>query len=140
MVKRLLLWSGFGLLALAAVFGLHEWHWSHAAHHATGVITEMEARQDDQGQVIYYPHFRFQLPDGQIMQSVGIAGAQDDFAPGQKVPVIYRADDPERASIATTRQIFGLSIALAVIGTVIFDIGAVLWVVLKRREKLSAQH
>lgn len=138
-VKRLLLWAGVGLLALAAVFWLHEWRWSHAAQHASGVITEMEARQDDQGQVLYYPHFRFRLPDGQVMHSVGIAGAQDDFTPGQQVPVIYRAADPGRASIATTRQIFGLSIALAVIGTVIFDMGAVLWVILKRRAMRSAR-
>lgn len=138
-VKKMFLWAGLALLGLAACFWLHEWRWSHAAKHAMGTVTEMEARQDDQGQIIYYPHFRFALPDGQIMHSVGIAGAQDAFSAGQQVPVIYLAADPGRASIATTRQIFGLSIGLAVIGTVLFDLGAVLWIILRRRQIRAAR-
>ena len=127
--------AGVVLLLLAAGFWAHEFRWSRSADHATATVTEMEARQDAQGQVFYYPHLRFRLPGGEIVQSVSpIGGAPDAFSVGEQVPVKYDSADPQDAAIATKGTVYRMAIILGVLGTVLFDLGAVLWIVRRRRE------
>ena len=126
---------GVVLLLLGAGFWAHEWRWSHSAEHATATVTEMEARQDAQGQVFYYPHFRFRLPGGEIVQVVSSIGRKPDaFSAGEQVPVMYHAADPQQAAIATKGHVYAVAIILGVLGAVLFDLGAVLWIVRRRRQ------
>lgn len=126
---------GLVLLLLAAGFWAHEWRWSRSAQHATATITEMEARQDAQGEVFYYPHLRFRLPGGEIVQVVSSIGrAADAFSAGEQVPVMYHTADPQQAAIATKAHVYAVAIILGVVGIVLFDFGAVLWIVRRRRE------
>lgn len=132
--SRPLLVVGLGLLVLAAGFWVHERRWNLSAEHATGTVTEMEARQAPDGTVAYFPHFRFRLPGGGIIQVIAPGGASDAFSEGEQVPVRYYAADPQQASIATTKQVYGVAIVLGLLGVALFDLGAVLWIVHRRRE------
>lgn len=95
----------------------------------------MEARQAADGTVAYFPHFRFRLPGGEMVQVVSPTGREADaFTTGQQVPVRYRASDPHDAAIATRGQVYAVAIVQGVLGTALFDVGAVLWIVRRRRE------
>lgn len=122
-------------LALAAAFWVHEWRWSRSAERATGTITEMEARQIEEGAVAYFPHFRFRLPSGEIVQVVSRIGVEADaFSAGQVVPVLYRRADPKMALIATKTQLYGMSIGLGIAGVLLVNIGIVLFGWVRWRE------
>lgn len=130
----LLMWSGLVLLALAGCFGLREWMASRPFRHATGTITEMEARQDAQGNVAYFPHFRFRLPDDQLIQIVSARGVDlSAFSDREKVRLAYRTGDPQGAVIAPLASVYAVAMWLGIAGTVLFDLGAVVWVGRRKR-------
>ncbi|HEX4156733.1 MAG TPA: DUF3592 domain-containing protein [Acidobacteriaceae bacterium] len=131
---RALMWTGLVLLVLAGCFGLREWIASRPFQHATGTITEMEARQDAQGNVAYFPHFRFRLPDDQLIQIVSAKGVDlSTFSDRERVRLAYRAGDPQGAVIAPLASVYAVAMWLGITGTVLFDLGAVLWV--RRRQR-----
>lgn len=131
-----MMWVGCGLLLLAAGFWLPRWLWSRSMQHATGTVTETEARQDAQGNVAYFPHFRFRLPDEQLVQVVSAKGGDDSsFNAGEVVPVAYKAGDPQGAVLAPAKQVYRTAIALSITGVVLLDIGAGLWIKRRRRER-----
>jgi len=135
-VSRSLMWVGVILLVLAVGFWLPRWLWSRSMQHATGTVTETEARQDVQGNVAYFPHFRFRLPDGEIVQVVSAKGGDEStFSADEVVPVVYKAGDPQGAELAPAKQVYRTAIALAITGTVLLDIGAGLWIKRRRRER-----
>lgn len=135
MSSRLLLIVGLVLLLLAGGFWVHERRWKFSAEQATGTVTEMEARQAADGTVAYYPHVRFRLPGGEIVQVIAPkGGSADAFSDGEQVPVRYYAADPQRALIAPITQVYGVAITFGVVGTLLFDLGAVLWILRRRRE------
>jgi Protein of unknown function (DUF3592) len=132
-VEAVLLYTGVVLLCGAGIFWAREWARSRSFEHATATVTEMESRQDAQGNVAYFPHVRFRLPNGEIVQVVSAAGGDDSaFGVGEVVPVAYRAGDPRGASIATKWRVYSVAIVLGILGTVVFDLGAVLWIMRKR--------
>lgn len=134
---RLFLWVGIGFLVAAGCFWLHEWRQSRSFQHATATITEMEARQDAKGNIHYFAHFRFRLPDDQIVQVVSTQPRSDSsFDDRETVPVEFRAGDPAGAVLAPAGHVYRAAIIFGIVGTVLFDIGAVMWIKRRQREML----
>jgi hypothetical protein len=134
MASPWLLIAGVVLLMVAAGFWWRERTWSWLEPHATATITEDTAQQDAQGNVNYFPHFRFRLPDGEIVQVVSKKGSGSPaFDAGDVVPARYSAKDPEDATIETIWRVYTASIVLGVLGTILFDMGAGYFAWRKRR-------
>lgn len=105
--------------------------------HALGTVTEMEARQDAQGDISYFPHVRFRLPDDRIVQIVAANGVSSSaFNDRENVRVAYPAGDPENAVIAPTTYVYKAAIGFGIAGTVLFDLGALLWAKRRQRQML----
>jgi len=82
--------------------------------------------------VSYTPRLRFRTPSGEIQQVLAAQGSSDaEFAPGASVPVAWPAGEPLHAGIATPWRVYRAAIWLAILGTVLFDLG---WLL-----RLSAQ-
>jgi hypothetical protein len=137
---RVLLAVGMVALILAFYFWGRERRWSHAENHATATVIELDARLDAQGEVNYFPHFRFWLPNHELVQVNAATGSHPAaFSAGQRVTVRYTANDPQDATIMpSTGQIYEAAIVLGIAGVVMFDAGAVLWALDKRREMDTA--
>jgi hypothetical protein len=133
---RLLLGAGMVALILALYFWGRERRWSHAENHAVATVTELDAQLDAHGNVNYFPHFRFRRPNNELVQVSATRGSNPAaFSAGQKVTVRYIAGDPQDATIMpSTGKIYEPAILLGIVGVVMFDAGAVLWAIDKRRE------
>ena len=80
----------------------------------------------------YTPRLRFRTTSGEIEQVLAAQGSSDaEFAPGASVPVAWPAGEPQHAGIATLWRVYRAAIWLAILGTVLFDLG---WLL-----RLSAQ-
>jgi hypothetical protein len=89
---------------------------------------------DTQGEVNYFPHFRFRDGAGHVVQAVSAVGSNPaDFAAGEQVPVLYPAGEPARAEIATTGRVYFWAIALGLPGTLLFDAGVLLGILRRWR-------
>jgi len=131
-LARLLPGVGVALLALAAVFAGHSWWSDRALLHATAMVTENVATFAPGGGVSYTPRVRFRTPSGEIQQVLATPGRSDaEFAPGASVPVAWPAGEPQHAVIVTAWRVYRAAIWLAILGTVLFDLG---WLL-----RLSAQ-
>ena len=123
---------GVLLLALAAVAAGHSWWSDRAQLHATATVTENVATFASGGGVSYTPRLRFRTTSGEIEQVLAAQGSSDaEFAPGASVPVAWPAGEPLHAGIATPWRVYRAAIWLAILGTVLFDLG---WLL-----RLSAQ-
>jgi hypothetical protein len=131
---RVLLWVGIGLLVVAGCFWLHEWMGVRSLQRAMGTVTEVEERQDAQGNVDYFAHFRFRLQDESIVQAVSRRPSGSSYSERERVPVLYRADDPQDAVLAPVSRVYRAAIWFGVAGTVLFDIGAAMWIKRRQRE------
>jgi hypothetical protein len=124
--------AGVLLLALAAISAGHSWWSDRAQLHATATVTENVATFAPGGGVSYTPRLRFRTPSGEIQQVLAAPGSSDaEFAPGASVPVAWPAGEPLHAGIATPWRVYRAAIWLAILGTVLFDLG---WLL-----RLSAQ-
>ena len=115
------------LLALAAVFAVHSWWQARALLHATATVGENVAALAPGGGVLYRPRLRFRTPTGENVQVLASQGSDEaEFAAGTRLPVAWPAGDPQRAIIATAARVYGAAIRLAILSTVLFDLGWIL--------------
>jgi hypothetical protein len=120
-------WAGGALLLLAAVFAAHSWWATRGWVQAQATVTENVESFAPGGGILYRPRLRFRTREGQIVLVLSRRGSDDvEFEAGKAVPVIYRAADPQSATIATVWRIYTVAIWLAFLGTVSFDVGLVL--------------
>jgi hypothetical protein len=128
-VAPVLLVVGVVLLLIGGGFWLHEYARSRTVQHTEGVVIELQASQDGQGNVHYAPRVRFRLPSGELVQFVsGVSGNSPAFQAGEAVPVLYRGDQPQDAEIGTHWRVYKASIITGVLGMVFFDVGfGALW-------------
>jgi hypothetical protein len=125
---------GLGLLVIAAGFAAHSWNFARTRVRATATITENVSGFAKEGGVMYTPRFRFRLPDGELVTVQAESGSDEiEFAAGETVPVLYRAGDPQGATIATAWRAYEGAIVFGVLGVVLFDLGWALRVMLRRR-------
>jgi Protein of unknown function (DUF3592) len=125
---------GMVLLAIAAGFAAHSWNFARTRVRAAATITENVPGFAKEGGVVYTPRFRFRLPSGAWVTAQAAQGSEEiDFAAGETVPVLYRADDPRGAVIATTWRAYEGAIVFGVLGVVVFDVGWAVRVMLRAR-------
>jgi hypothetical protein len=118
---------GLLLLALAAVFAAGSWWHNRMLLHATATVTENVAAFAPGGGVVYRPRLRFRTPSGDNAQVVIPQGRDEpEFAAGTNVAVAWPSGEPERAVIATVWRVYRFAIGLAILGTVLFDLGWIL--------------
>ncbi len=131
---RVLPWAGVLLLVIAAGFCAHSWMFARARVRATATVTENVAGFAKEGGVWYTPRVRFRTVNGEWVTVVAGPGSDEiEFAAGETVPVLYRADDPQGAVIATVWRAYFGAIVLGLLGTALFDLGWVLRGIVRRR-------
>ncbi|HSY35098.1 MAG TPA: DUF3592 domain-containing protein [Acidobacteriaceae bacterium] len=129
---------GLGLLVMAAGFAAHSWNFARTRVRTTATITENVSGFAKEGGVVYAPRFRFRLPSGELVTVQAAKGSEEiEFAAGEVVPVLYRADDPQEAVIATVWRAYEGAIVLGVLGVVLFDVGWALRVMLRARAAVA---
>ena len=127
-------WVGGVLLLIAALCGLRSWRFARGRVRATATITENVSHFAKEGGVLYHPHFRFRSGSGELVQVMDAKGTEDiEFAAGDTVPVLYRSGDPQGAIIATVWRAYYGTIVFGLWGTILFDVGWVLRILLRRR-------
>ena len=127
-------WVGVLLLVIAAGFCAHSWMFARGRVRAIATITENVSGFAKEGGVLYTPRFRFRTASGELVTVLAPSGSDEiEFAAGETVPVLYRADDPQGAVIATVWRAYFGAIVLGVLGTALFDLGWVLRGIVRRR-------
>ena len=127
-------WVGAALLLLAAGFGASSWRYAHSGLRTTGTITENVAAFVKGGGMEYYPRVRFRDESGELVQVTSKIGDEDAaFAPGDTVPVMYHAEDPQDAVIVSVWRTYPAAIVLGVVGVALFDLGLILGRLWKQR-------
>ena len=127
-------WVGLALVVIAAGFAVRSWNFARTRVRAVATITENVSGFAKEGGVVYTPRFRFRLPDGELVTVQAANGADDiEFPAGENVPVLYRADDPQGAVLATVWLAYKSAIGFGVLGVALFDLGWALRVRLRRR-------
>jgi hypothetical protein len=133
---RILTSAGVALLALAAVFALHTWLTTRSLVRATAVVSENAATQDANGIVSYTSRLRFRTASGEAVivdDPHHSTDADDpDYVTGAAVSVAYLVGHPEQARVATVWRLYHAACIAAIWGTVIFDVGLVVLLILKR--------
>ena len=124
---RALPWLGGGLLALAALSALSSWRSTLGLIRTPATVADNFEEFATGGGILYRPRLRFRTPEGQLVLVVSHRGSDEiEYEAGAVVPVLYPAGDPQAAIIATTWRVYTVAIWLAVIGTVLVDIGLVI--------------
>ena len=119
--------AGVALVVVAAGFAVRSWNFARTRVRMMATITENVSGFAKEGGVLYVPRVRFRTVDGElVMVDVGPGSDEIEFAAGETVPVLYRADDPKGAVIATAWRAYYWAIVLGIWGTVLFDLGWVL--------------
>jgi hypothetical protein len=132
-VARITLPFGLLSLVLCAIFAAHTWWTFRSFARISATVTENVSTQNAQGEVVSVTHLRFQLPGGRIVNFIDPVRSDDpSFATGEVVPVIYPAQSPESAQVATVWRLYFLACVLGIIGIVLADIGLILGRVRKR--------
>jgi hypothetical protein len=117
-------WLGGALLLLALGFGLRSWNATRSRLKATATVTDNAASFAPAGGILYFPRIRFRTADGDIVQVLTTRGDEDaEFAAGEQVPVLYAANNPQDAVIATRWRIYKTAIVFAIAGVIVVDLG-----------------
>jgi len=130
-------WAGGLLLVAAALCAIVAWAGIRNENRATATVTENISTMSAHDGVHYSPRLRFRSATGELVQVLAKEEANEaEFPAGTAVPVLYPANRPEQAVIATTWRIYWVAILLGVFGVVLLDGGLVLRIVLRRRNSL----
>lgn len=130
-------WAGGLLLVAAAVFAIAAWAGIRNETRATAIVTENVSTMSAHDGVRYSPRLRFRSASGALVQVLAQEDADEaEFPAGTAVPVLYPANRTEQAVIATTWRVYWLAILLGVFGVVLFDVGLLLRIILRRRSSL----
>jgi hypothetical protein len=115
---------GIMLIVVGLILFCNDWRFARSALRTTGKITMVESRIDSDREEHFFPHFTFSKPDGTIVEIASDVGTNpSDFEVGEQVPVVYDPGNPKNAKIATTFQIYGFSMVLGIVGTVLIPFG-----------------
>jgi hypothetical protein len=129
--------SGVVLLLLSAGFGLHAWLAIRPLSRATATVSENISSFAPGGGVIYRPRLRFRTSTGELVQVVSPGGSEDiDFPAGTNLPVLYPANAPEQAYIATTPRVYPAALTLGILGVAVLDLGLVVLFLSRKHAKM----
>jgi hypothetical protein len=135
-IARIFTLLGVVLLVLAAGFALQERLATRSLLRSIAVVSENVATQDAMGAVSYASRLRFRLSSGESVVLDDPQHSDDasdpDYVTGAIVPVAYPAGHPEQARIATSWHLYHRAWVVGIIGTILFDLGLILRLILKR--------
>jgi hypothetical protein len=99
-----------------------------------GTVTDLESHHDREGGSSYSPVVTFSTPDGQSHQfSSNVASQPPAYQVGERVPVKYLANNPQRAKIGTPGSLWLLPAIFVAIGA-----GLLIWSTLFKDDEESA--
>jgi len=118
LLGRLLVVLGGAALLGALGVTLYTWHFIRVAQRTDGAVIEMREQVDkDSGSIRYAPTFQFQDATGSPHTvSSSLYSSPPEFQVGDRVPVLYRQDNPQSARIASYWQVWGGSTLLGIGG------------------------
>jgi len=126
-IAKIVIGLGGAALIGGLATALHTWHFTRIAARTRGTVTEMRPQTDrDSGSVSYAPTFRFQDAAGvEHTVSSSFYSSPPEFHAGDRVTVLYRADDPQSARIDGYWQVWGVPSLLGIIGSLELAVGVV---------------
>ena len=92
------------------------------AERAQGEVIEIRREGD-----MYAPVLRFRLANGEMQEVKDLGSGAPDFALGDRVTVLYMADDPEDFRIDTFERLWFSSIFVLVFGFIWVVFGSIAW-------------
>jgi membrane protein implicated in regulation of membrane protease activity len=114
-----------GFLIAAAVVAMGVNRFVQSAEKTTGtVVALVEKHESENNSITYAPVFTFTTTDG-LTQSItsGISSSPASFSVGDRIPVLYRRDDPASAKVDSFWQLWFLPTLLAWFGFVAGTVG-----------------
>jgi hypothetical protein len=116
---------GVGLLAGAAFAWLHTRRFVAEAVRGFGEVVRLQERSDDS--VTYSPVIRFSGPGGRAVEfTESTSSNPPGYSVGDRVEILYRPHDPERARLASPWRLYLLAGILGTIGGVFSLLGLLL--------------
>jgi hypothetical protein len=95
-----------------------------------GTIIELVEGTDSEGHLTYFPKVRFETSDGKPVEfEDSISSNSPSYSQGDKVPVNYDPQNPERARIGTAFRTWFVPGLLAAIGLPFFITGLVIFLI-----------
>jgi hypothetical protein len=115
------------LMLLGAAWLAHNaWSFRQAAKRAEGTVIANRFQAGDEGGGAYHPEVEFRTPDGQTHRFLsGNGSSHASFQVGERVPLIYDEDTPEKASIDTFSEQYLGAIIVSILGTVFSLVGGI---------------
>ena len=114
---RAMMVIGLILLLAAAGTGWRAYRFVSTARHAVGVV--VKSAPDEPGdRSAGHPIVEFATADGHIMRAFQHSGASVLY--GTRLPVIYAADHPESATVASFWSVWAVPLILAWLGAILF--------------------
>jgi hypothetical protein len=134
--------AGLGMLAGGYFSVQRTHHFIAGAVTVQGVVVEnvlKSSTNNDGTSWSYYPHVRFRTTEGRDIDFVSNAGSgRPSFPVNQPVAVLYDPQQPEKASINSFGQLWGLSLILGILG-VVFTVPMLGFFIWKRKSDQKNQ-
>ena len=119
---------GGAFLLLAAGFGLRSWITIRPLIRATATVSENVSSFAPGGGVTYTPRLRFRTASGELVQVLSGRGSEDiDFPAGTNLPILYLANAPQSAFIATVSRVYPAALTFGILGVALLDLGLIFW-------------
>jgi hypothetical protein len=124
---------GLLLLAGAAYLTFDTRSWLARSVEAQGVVVELVATRDRDGNVLFAPKVRFETANGKPVEFLSSLRTNPPaYAVGQSVRVLYDPEKPGSAALAGFFSLWFVPIVLGFIGTVFTAVGVAVAVVRRR--------
>jgi hypothetical protein len=92
--------------------------------HADGIVIDLIAERDSDGDDVYYPRVRFLTPASEPMEFTGSVGSSPAaFDVGEAVAVLYNPTDPRDARIDSFFQLWFGPLVMGFLGLVFTAVG-----------------
>jgi hypothetical protein len=117
---------GIGTLILAGGLALGWGSLRHVLHgeRAEGEVVEIRREGN-----MYAPVVRFRLPNGESREVKDLANGAPDFAPGDRVTILYMAQDPDDFGIGTFDRLWFSALFVTIFASFWLLFGAMAWAV-----------
>lgn len=115
---------GLGMLGGAGYLFVDTRHDIATGVGAEGVVIDLIAERDSDGDDVYYPRVRFATPAGEPVEFTGSVGSSPPaFDIGEAVAVLYNPSDPRDARIDSFFQLWFAPLILGFLGLVFTAVG-----------------
>ena len=129
---------GLVLILVPGLFAAAHWSRLYRMTQQSARVSEIRQGESPSGQIVATPHIIFLVAGSQrnIIDFVVHPGPlTTELIPGRTVNVAYPHGKPNAAELATTSSVYGVDIAFATLGMLIFDLGYGLWYRRRHRER-----